>query len=149
MDKEDNPTPVEVKDLHKSFGAQKVLDGVNLVLHPGETKAILGRSGTGKSVFLKLVIGLQQPDTGSISVYGQEITSLESDALNKVRTKVGFLFQQAALYDSLTVEENVAFPLRRHTKLSDMELQNRTRELLAGVGMEKDLEKLPSEISGG
>jgi len=149
MGKEDNPTPVEVKDLHKSFGPQKVLDGVNLVVRPGETVAILGRSGTGKSVFLKLVIGLQQPDAGSICVYGQEIKGLEMDELNKVRAKVGFLFQQAALYDSLTVEENVAFPISRHTQLSDAERKNRIRELLAEVGMEKDLEKLPSEISGG
>ena len=149
MNTENKQAPVEVKDLHKSFGPQNVLDGIDLTVRPGETVALLGRSGTGKSVFLKLLIGLQHPDAGSIRVYGQEIAGLEMDPLNEIRTKVGFLFQQAALYDSLTVEENVAFPLIRHTQLSPAERRERTRKLLESVGMEKDLEKMPSEISGG
>src|SRR5258706_7584776 len=140
---------VEVKGVCKSFGPQKVLNGIDLVAPLGETVAILGRSGTGKSVFLKLLIGLQQPDAGSIRIAGKEITGLAMDALNEVRKKVGFLFQEAALYDSLTVEENVAFPLSRHTQLSAAARKDRARELLASVGMEKDLEKMPSEISGG
>lgn len=111
--------------------------------------AVLGRSGTGKSVLLKLLIRLQQPDSGSIRLHGREITDLDFNELNEVRKRVGFLFQQAALYDSLSVEENVAFPLARHTKLSVAERRNRVRELLSSVGMEQDMRKMPSEISGG
>jgi len=142
-------TPIEVDDLKKAFGRQTVLDGVSLRVRRAETLAVLGRSGTGKSVLLKLLIGLQRPDAGSVRVAGQEVGQLEGNGLNEVRKKIGFLFQQAALYDSLTVEENVAFPLRRHLRLSDEERKERARELLAGVGMDRDLEKLPSEISGG
>src|SRR5215831_18158597 len=100
--------PIVVKALHKSFGNQTVLNGIDLAVERGETLAILGRSGTGKSVLLKLIIGLQEPDSGSIRIHGQEITALALDQLNEVRKKVGFLFQYAALYDSLTVGENVA-----------------------------------------
>lgn len=141
--------PLEIKDLRKSFGAQKVLNGVNLTVKRGETLAVLGRSGTGKSVLLKLIIGLQTPDAGSIEVRGQEISGLSVDQLNEIRKKVGFLFQQAALYDSMTVEENVAFPMRRHLQLSEADLKKRVQELLSHVGMEKHAQKLPSEISGG
>jgi phospholipid/cholesterol/gamma-HCH transport system ATP-binding protein len=98
---------------------------------------------------LKLLIRLQTPDSGSIRIAGQEITRLDEKQLNDVRKKIGFLFQQAALYDSLTVEENVAFPLSRHAKMSNAEQKRRVRELLADVGMDRDLEKLPSQISGG
>jgi phospholipid/cholesterol/gamma-HCH transport system ATP-binding protein len=140
---------VVVKDLHKSFGEQRVLDGINVCIDHGTSVAILGRSGTGKSVFLKLLIGLQKADSGSISIDGEEITQLDRPALNKVRTKIGFLFQQAALYDSLTVGENVEFPLSRNTKMPPAERKERVRELLASVGMADDLEKMPSEISGG
>ena len=142
-------SPIVIENLRKSFGAQKVLTGIDLVVRAGETLAVLGRSGTGKSVLLKLLVGLQPPDSGSIRVLGEEITQLDLDRLNQVRKKIGFLFQSAALYDSLTVEENVAFPLARHTKLSEAERKNRARELLSAVGMERDVEKLPSEISGG
>ena len=142
------PTIV-VKGLHKSFGEQTVLNGVDLTVARGETLAVLGRSGTGKSVLLKLLIGLQPPDSGSIRINGQEITGLSLDELNEVRKKIGFLFQQAALYDSLTVQENVVFPLSRHTKMSASERCDRARELLSSVGMAEDLEKLPSQISGG
>ena len=141
--------PILVKDLHKAFGDQKVLNGINLRVDRGETVAVLGRSGTGKSVLLKLIIGLQPPDSGSVRIAGQEITGLDVNQVNEVRKKVGFLFQQAALYDSLSVEDNVAFPLTRHTKMSGDERKERARELLAGVGMDQDLEKMPSEISGG
>lgn len=142
------PTIV-VKGLHKSFGEQTVLNGVDLTVAHGETLAVLGRSGTGKSVLLKLLIGLQAPDSGSIRINGQEITGLSLEELNEVRKKIGFLFQQAALYDSLTVQENVVFPLSRHTKMSAAERCDRARELLSSVGMAEDLEKLPSQISGG
>jgi phospholipid/cholesterol/gamma-HCH transport system ATP-binding protein len=146
---QDNQPPVLVKGLFKSFGQQKVLDGIDLSVGLGETLGVLGRSGTGKSVLLKLLVGLQQPDSGSIRIHGREIAGLALEELNETRKKIGFLFQEAALYDSLTVKENVAFPLNRHTKLTDAEQDKRVRDLLANVGMEKDLEKMPSELSGG
>jgi phospholipid/cholesterol/gamma-HCH transport system ATP-binding protein len=141
--------PLVVSGLHKSFGSQKVLDGVDLTADRGQTVVVLGRSGTGKSVLLKLIVGLQQPDSGSIRIHGQEIKDLDMDRLNEIRKKLGFLFQQAALYDSLSVEENVEFPLKRHTTLSDDERRERVRTLLASVGMEHDINKMPSDISGG
>jgi phospholipid/cholesterol/gamma-HCH transport system ATP-binding protein len=149
MKSDDNKAPIVVRDLHKSFGSQKVLDGIDIEVRRGETLAVLGRSGTGKSVLLKLLIGLQDPDSGSIQIHGQEISKLDPDKLNEVRKKIGFLFQQGALYDSLTVEENVDFPLVRHTSLSSADRKKRVQELLAKVGMERDLAKMPSEISGG
>src|SRR5499433_4504215 len=133
--KKDTPL-VQVKSLSKSFGKQVVLKGISLEVGPGETLSVLGRSGTGKSVLLKLIIGLHKPDSGSIRVEGEEITKLSAKALNEVRKKIGFLFQQAALYDSLTVEENVAFPLARHSNSSPGEQKKRVRELLSRVGME-------------
>jgi phospholipid/cholesterol/gamma-HCH transport system ATP-binding protein len=141
--------PILVHELFKSFGQQKVLDGIDLCVAKNETVGILGRSGTGKSVLLKLLVGLQKPDSGSIRIHGQEISGLEMEQLNEIRKKIGFLFQDAALYDSLNVRDNVAFPLNRHTNLSEADREKRVRELLASVGMEKDMEKMPSEISGG
>jgi len=141
--------PLVVTDLYKSFGSQNVLQGVDLTAKRGETVVVLGRSGTGKSVLLKLIVGLLQPDSGSIRIHGQEVVGLDLEQLNEIRKKIGFLFQQAALYDSLTVEENVAFPLSRHTRLSDSERRDRVRNLLASVGMDHDLTKMPSDISGG
>jgi phospholipid/cholesterol/gamma-HCH transport system ATP-binding protein len=138
-----------LRGVHKSFGAQHVLDGINLTIVRGETLAVLGRSGTGKSVLLKLMIGLENVDSGSICIYGQEIAGLSLSEMNLLRIKMGFLFQHAALYDSLTVEQNVAFPLVRHTKMSTSERSDRVKELLSSVGMEHDLYKMPSEISGG
>jgi phospholipid/cholesterol/gamma-HCH transport system ATP-binding protein len=149
MKNSEQEAPIVIGNLRKSFNGQKVLNGINLVVNRGETLAVLGRSGTGKSVLLKLIVGLQQPDSGSIRILGREITRLDRDGLNEVRKKIGFLFQSAALYDSLTILENVAFPLARHTRMSEAERQGRARELLSAVGMEHDLEKLPSEISGG
>src|SRR5712675_1368432 len=140
---------LHVESLTKSFGRQTVLKGINLEVAQGETLSVLGRSGTGKSVLLKLLIGLLQPDSGSIQVNGEEVTNLPLKELNEVRKKVGFLFQQAALYDSLTVEENVAFPLSRHSQLSATERKDRVDELLKSVDMQEGLQKLPSEISGG
>ena len=140
---------IRIMDLQKAFGEQKVLKGISLEVRRGETVAVLGRSGGGKSVLLKLIIGLQTPDGGSIQIADKEITQLDENQLNEVRKRVGFLFQQAALYDSLTVEDNVAFPLTRHTKMSSAERNNREHELLADVGMDRDLGKMTSEISGG
>jgi phospholipid/cholesterol/gamma-HCH transport system ATP-binding protein len=141
--------PIRIADLQKAFGEQKVLKGISLQVKRSETVAVLGRSGGGKSVLLKLIVGLQTPDGGSIQVAGQEITKLDENQLNGVRKRVGFLFQHAALYDSLTVEDNVAFPLSRHTKISKEARKNRVHELLADVGMDRDSQKMPSEISGG
>src|SRR5438034_7759972 len=149
MSSETADTPIAIKDLHKAFDGQKVLDGVTLQVVRGETVAVLGRSGGGKSVLLKLLIRLETPDSGSIRIAGQEITRLDEKQLNEVRKKIGFLFQQAALYDSLTVEENVAFPLSRHATMSDADRNKRVRELLGSVGMDQDLKKMPSELSGG
>jgi len=151
MSNEDNNNDIaiRVRNLRKSFGARNVLNGINLEVARGETLTILGRSGTGKSVFLKLLIRLQQADEGEIEVNGEAITRLPVDDLNRVRKTVGFLFQQAALYDSLTVEENVAFPIRRHEQATDAELKERVGELLQKVAMEKDRNKMPDEISGG
>jgi phospholipid/cholesterol/gamma-HCH transport system ATP-binding protein len=147
---EEQTPAVAVKDLHKSFGAQKVLDGISLTIMPGETLAVLGRSGTGKSVSLRIIIGLEKPDTGSVRIQGKEIRALGIDELGDVRKNMGFLFQHAALYDSLTVEENVAFPLVHHKKeMSKPEVHERVRQLLADVGMDQHLEKMPADISGG
>jgi phospholipid/cholesterol/gamma-HCH transport system ATP-binding protein len=138
-----------LRDVHKSFGAQQVLNGFNVTVVRGETLAVLGRSGTGKSVLLRLIIGLDHPDAGSICIQGQEISGLGLDEMNRLRIKMGFLFQHAALYDSLTVEQNVAFPLERHTKMPASERSDRVKELLSSVGMEHDLNKMPSDLSGG
>jgi phospholipid/cholesterol/gamma-HCH transport system ATP-binding protein len=138
-----------LRNVNKSFGAQLVLAGISLTVVRGETLAVLGRSGTGKSVLLKLIIGLENMDAGSICIHGQEISGLALNEMNRLRVKMGFLFQNAALYDSLTVEQNVAFPLERHTKMSASERSARVKELLSSVGMEQDLKKLPSDISGG
>src|SRR6266516_930435 len=149
MSHQTNDSSIAIKGLCKAFGEQKVLDGINLEVAKGETVAVLGRSGGGKSILIKLLIRLQSPDSGSIRIAGQEIMKLEEKQLNDVRKKIGFLFQQAALYDSLTVEENVVFPLKRHTNKSAAEQKDRVRQLLADVDMDQDLEKLPSQISGG
>jgi phospholipid/cholesterol/gamma-HCH transport system ATP-binding protein len=140
---------IRVEGLRKAFGKQTVLDGIDLRVARGETLAVLGRSGTGKSVLLKLVVGLQKPDAGSIHIHGREVTNLALDELNEVRKKIGFLFQNAALYDSLSVEDNVIFPLKRHTKTSTSEQRERARALLAQLGMEKDVQKMPAQLSGG
>jgi phospholipid/cholesterol/gamma-HCH transport system ATP-binding protein len=141
---------IAVEDLHKSFGREKVLNGISLTVSRGETLAVLGRSGTGKSVLLRLIIGLEKPDSGSVLIHGRDITGLGLDQLGEIRMKMGFLFQNAALYDSLTVEQNVAFPLRHHRKaMSKSDRADRVRQLLAEVGMEGHLEKMPSDISGG
>src|SRR5579862_8874162 len=148
-DNDANAAPVVVRGLRKSFGEQRVLSGIDLTVAPNGTVAILGKSGTGKSVLLKLLVGLQHPDGGEIRIFEEPIEKLKPRELNEVRQRIGFLFQGAALYDSLTLERNVAFPLARQAKLSESELLGRARKLLADVGLESGLDKLPSEISGG
>ena len=141
---------VAVENLQKAFAGHRVLNGINLTVNRGETLAVLGRSGTGKSVLLRLIIGLEKPDSGSVRIHGQDIGGLALDAMGEIRKKMGFLFQHAALYDSLTVGENVAFPLEHHRReMSKQERAESVRNLLAEVGMEKALHKLPSDISGG
>ena len=149
--KKDGSAPfVAVENLRKSFGSHTVLNGISLSVGRGETLAVLGRSGTGKSVLLRLIIGLEKPDSGSICIHGRNIAGLALDQMGEIRKKVGFLFQHAALYDSLTVAENVAFPLVHHrAEMSRLDRTDRVRELLAEVGMEGDLDKMPSDISGG
>jgi phospholipid/cholesterol/gamma-HCH transport system ATP-binding protein len=140
---------IAVRDLRKAFGSQRVLNGITFQVAQGETVAVIGRSGGGKSVLLKLLIRLQLPDSGSIRIADQEVTKADDIQLNEVRKKIGFLFQQAALYDSLTVQENVAFPLSRHSKMSQQEQGKRVQELLREVGMDQDRDKWPSQLSGG
>jgi len=143
-------TAVEVENVYKSFGNQTVLNGVSLTVNRGETLAILGRSGTGKSVLLRMIIGLQKPDLGAVRIHGEDITGLSLDQLSEIREKMGFLFQQAALYDSLTVEQNVAFPLQHHRRaMPASEQRDLVKQLLAEVGMVGRLDKMPSDISGG
>jgi phospholipid/cholesterol/gamma-HCH transport system ATP-binding protein len=141
--------PVAVQGLRKAFGQQTVLDGIDFQLESGQVTCVLGRSGTGKSVLLRLMIGIEKPDAGSICLEGQDIATATESELNAARKKVGFLFQQSALYDSMTIEENVAFPLRRHTVLSRAQRTERVHELLTSVGMDGAFAKMPSEISGG
>jgi phospholipid/cholesterol/gamma-HCH transport system ATP-binding protein len=141
---------VAVENLVKSFGPHTVLDGISLSVSRGETLAVLGRSGTGKSVLLRLIIGLVKPDSGIIRIQGQDTAGLELDRMGEIRKKMGFLFQHAALYDSLTVGGNVAFPLEHHrSDLSKAERDERVNQLLNEVGMEGDIDKMPSDISGG
>jgi phospholipid/cholesterol/gamma-HCH transport system ATP-binding protein len=141
---------VAVERLQKTFGEHRVLNGVSLSVSRGETLAVLGRSGTGKSVLLRIIVGLETPDLGSVHILGQNIAGLALDRLGAIRKKMGFLFQNAALYDSLTVAGNVAFPLEHHRKdMSRSDRSDRVRELLAEVGMEGGLDKMPSDISGG
>jgi phospholipid/cholesterol/gamma-HCH transport system ATP-binding protein len=151
LSEEDGSAPViAVENLKKAFGSHTVLNGISLSVNRGETLAVLGRSGTGKSVLLRLIIGLETPDSGSISIHGQNIVGLALDRMGEIRKKMGFLFQHAALYDSLTVAENVAFPLVHHRKdMSSSERSERVNQLLSEVGMEGDFGKMPSDISGG
>jgi phospholipid/cholesterol/gamma-HCH transport system ATP-binding protein len=149
---QDGTVPVvAVEDLRKAFESHRVLNGISLSVNRGETLAVLGRSGTGKSVLLRLIIGLVEPDSGSVRIQGRDIAGLTLDQLGEIRKKMGFLFQHAALYDSLTVAENVAFPLIHHRReMSESERAGWVAQLLAEVGLEGgDLEKMPSDISGG
>lgn len=140
---------IRLVDIHKSFGKQKVLNGLNLTVEKGKTTVIIGRSGGGKSVLLKHIIGLIRPDSGQVIVEGEDITVLNDKDLNEVRKKFGMLFQEAALFDSMNVAENVAFPLREHTNMSNAEIMDSVRDRLAAVGLSGVEEKMPSELSGG
>lgn len=140
---------IEISNLHKAFGEQSVLRGVNLAVPRSKAVAILGRSGSGKSVLLKCIVGLVTPDQGSIRIDGEEILGLREHALNAVRRRIGYVFQNAALYDSMTVEENLAFHLDRYTKLPPAERRELIWEKLNFVGMADAMHKYPAELSGG
>jgi phospholipid/cholesterol/gamma-HCH transport system ATP-binding protein len=133
----------------KSFESLRVLDEVSIAVPPRHAFCVLGRSGTGKSVLIKQLVGLIQPDAGHIYVEGEDITRIHAYELPRVRKRMGFLFQYSALFDSISVGENVAFPLRRHTTLSNAEIEERVEEKLKRVGLESISQKMPSEISGG
>ncbi|MEK7432503.1 MAG: ABC transporter ATP-binding protein [Cyanobacteriota bacterium] len=142
-------TIIEFKNVTKSFGTQKVLDDVSCKIQEGKTTVILGPSGTGKSVFFKLLVGLLKPDSGSIFVSGKDITKMSEKDLMETRKKFGMLFQDGALFDSLNVADNIAFPLRQHTKKSNAEIDKIVSHKLAQVGLPTVHHKLPSELSGG
>jgi phospholipid/cholesterol/gamma-HCH transport system ATP-binding protein len=140
---------IVLEELQKSFGSQLVLDRLNLEIPTGKITAIIGPSGEGKSVLLKHMIGLLRPDSGSVRVDGEEITGMRRGELNRVREKFGMLFQNAALFDSLTVFENVAFPLQEKTRLSEREIADRVRDALSHVGLAGVEAKYPDQLSGG
>ena len=142
---------VEFKGVSKSFGQRKILDNVSFTVNESEVLCILGRSGTGKSVTLKLTIGLLKPDSGSVYIESEDIGEREGDGLSRVRGSIGFLFQSAALFDSFTVGDNLALPIQRFDKKhkSLKQIQSEVEEMLQKVGLEKDIGKLPGELSGG
>jgi phospholipid/cholesterol/gamma-HCH transport system ATP-binding protein len=140
---------IEIKDVYKSFGDNQVLRGVNLTINKGETAVIIGRSGCGKSVLLKLIIGLLKPDQGKILVNGDDITSLNASQLNKVRQKFGMVFQAAALLDSMTVDENVGLGLREHARLEEEQVKQKVKEKLKMVGLSGVEDQKPAALSGG
>lgn len=141
---------IEIKGLHKSFGKNDILKGVDITVNRGENLVILGKSGSGKSVTIKCLVGLVTPDQGEIKVFGTDIQQLNYTELNEARIKIGFLFQNAALYDSMSVRENLAFPLKRHSKhLSAKEEEDAIIEALDSVGLAESIDKMPSELSGG
>lgn len=147
-----NTNPIIViKDLKKSYGENHVLDGFNMELSQGENLVIMGKSGSGKSVMIKCLIGLEEADEGSIEVMGKDIRTLSREALDELRTEVGFLFQGSALYDSMSVRENLEFPLRRHTKKFGI-IKDTTplvMEALESVGLANTIDLMPNELSGG
>jgi phospholipid/cholesterol/gamma-HCH transport system ATP-binding protein len=142
-------TAVRFDHVCKAFGRLTVLDDISFDIPAGRAFCLLGRSGTGKSVTLRHIIGLVQPDSGRVFVEEQDITALAGRELADVRKHMGFLFQNAALFDSMSVGENVAFPMRRHTDWSDTEIRERARHKLEAVGLDKDFDKMPADLSGG
>lgn len=141
---------IRIKDLYKSFGENEVLRGVNLDVHNKENVVVLGRSGTGKSVLIKIICGLLKPDSGEVNVLGKEVELLSGKELQKLRLQIGFSFQNSALYDSMTVRENLAFPLVRHSRnLSKKERERLIEKVLDDVGLLQTINQMPSELSGG
>ncbi|HYF00891.1 MAG TPA: ATP-binding cassette domain-containing protein, partial [Planctomycetota bacterium] len=145
----DRPALVQLEQLSKTLGGKKVLDGVTLSIHKGETLTIMGASGAGKSVTLKHIVGLMKPDAGHVRIDGIDVCHADKKELDEARRRVGFCFQGSALLNSMTVFENVALPLREHEKLSEGEIRSRVQEKLALVGLKDAGAKSPAEISGG
>jgi phospholipid/cholesterol/gamma-HCH transport system ATP-binding protein len=141
---------IAIRNLKKSFGAKEVLKDVSMELKKQENLVVLGKSGTGKSVLIKCIVRLLKADAGEIDVFGEEVNSLDKKQMDDVRKKIGFLFQSAALYDSMTVRENLEFPLRRIKKdLSSQEITQKVEQALENVGLSEAIDKMPSELSGG
>ncbi len=140
---------VRFDHVSKAFGKLKVLDDVSFEIPAGQAFCLLGRSGTGKSVTLRHIVGLIQPDSGQVFVEERDITALTGRELAGVRKHMGFLFQNAALFDSMSVGDNVAFPMRRHTDWSDADIRSRAKQKLADVGLEAVIDKMPGDLSGG
>jgi len=147
----DTEAIIDIHGLYKSFGEHNdVLKGIDLTVKKGENLVLLGKSGSGKSIIIKCLVGLVEPDKGEIKVFDNDILYLKESELNKIRIRIGFLFQNAALYDSMTVRENLEFPLKRHSKdLSAKEVEDAVKEVLESVGLADAIDKMPSELSGG
>lgn len=140
---------IEISDLHKSFDTHKVLDGLSITISKGETKVIIGRSGCGKSVLLKHIVGILKPDAGVVKIDGQDITGLREKQLNKIRMDIGMVFQGGALFDSLNVQQNVGFVLYEYTDMEESEIEKRADEALSLVGLQGINKMMPSDLSGG
>ena len=141
---------IEITNLRKAFGTQQVLTNVTLKLYEGENLVVLGKSGSGKSVLIKCIVGLLNPEGGTINVLGTDVGSLNMKQLDELRMKVGFLFQSSALYDSMTVKQNLEFPLRRiKREMKEQEIEDKIHEVLENVGLLNSLNKMPSQLSGG
>lgn len=141
---------ISIRDLHKSFGDNHVLQGINLDIYQGENIVVLGRSGTGKSVLIKIIAGLLKPDTGTVQVLGKDVAALSYRELEQLRLKIGFSFQSSALYDSMTVRENLEFPLLRNSRhLSRAQVTSAVEKALSAVGLAATINQYPAELSGG
>lgn len=146
---EDYKAPIEVNNVYKSFDDLEVLKGITLQLKPKENLVLLGKSGSGKSVLIKCIIGLLEPDKGEVSLLGKNVHALSKKELHDMRQEIGFMFQHGALYDSMTIEQNLLFPLQKNTDMSEKDMNDRIEEALENVGLPEVKEKMPAEISGG
>ncbi|MFA9392530.1 MAG: ABC transporter ATP-binding protein [Prolixibacteraceae bacterium] len=145
-----NESVIEINDLHKSFDELEVLKGINLTLYKGENVAVLGKSGSGKSVLIKIIVGLLKPDAGDVFVLGKQIDKIKPKELNALRLRIGFSFQNSALYDSMSVYQNLTFPLKmNYTNLSKKEIDFAVNEVLEAVGLSDKKMQMPSDLSGG
>jgi len=151
MEKDNSSPVINIKALHKSFGKNNdILKGVDLYVNKGENLVVLAKSGSGKSVTIKCLVGLVPADKGEIKIFETDISTLNNAELNAIRVRVGFLFQNSALYDSMTVRENLSFPLKRHSKkLTAKEVEDAVLDVLDSVGLSEAIDKMPSELSGG
>jgi phospholipid/cholesterol/gamma-HCH transport system ATP-binding protein len=141
---------IAIKNLYKTFGKNEILKGINITVNKGEDLVVLGRSGAGKSVTIKCLVGLVKADKGDIEIFGTDITNLGNDELNEIRTRIGFMFQNGALYDSMSIRQNLAFTLKHHSRdLSESEIEKEIMEALDSVGLKETVNKMPSELSGG